>query len=667
MRSFFRGLACFTIGFLFAFPVSAQQLPAKTKLPGVRSDQFVDTKGEPVNAHGMGILLHNGTYYMYGEIKKGKTWLVPGQNWEDYRVPAGGVSCYSSTDLLNWKFLGVALSSLKGNPAHDLDTGRVIERPKVVYNRKTKKFVMWMHIDANDYQYAQAGCAISDQPQGPFTYLGSVRPNGQMARDLTLYKDEDERAYLVYASENNNTMQVCLLSDNYQKPTTTYTRITSARQREAPAIFKFQGKYYLVTSDCTGWSPNRASYATADSLLGEWTQKGDPSTGKGAETTFQSQSTFILPVDPKEGKFIFMADRWNKSNLPHSSYLWLPFQMKDSILSIRSPYPSLGFSSPKSTRIEAGSTYTYKISTVDSSNVPVTINVKSLPSWLKYNSVDQTISGKTKTVGQFPIHIVATTSQDEVHYDYMLTVYDAQTVNILALGNSITNGTNRFNSYRRILWQLLHQGGYNFDFVGSWDLHEMGRPVPNPDFDMDHEGHSGWKASDVLQQPQWDSIRGNIHSWIQSYNPDIVLLELGTNEVFQCITPEDASNNLSRIIDILRGKNPKVKILLAQIPPLGKTWSAQKLCGNDKTYAKALIEMNLAIQKLAASKNSADSKITLVDQYHGMNTDKDMYDDIHPNPDRRTQNGFEMESRSSSLFKKDRTITVKDYGAINIY
>src|ERR1700753_893929 len=132
------------------------------------------------------MLYHDGTYYLFGEIKKGSTWRVPGQDWEDYRVPAGGVSCYSSKDFIHWKFEGWALAPVKGQPDSDLDTGRVIERPKVIYNAKTRKFVMWMHVDKKDYSYSQAGVAVSDNPAGPYRYVGSVQPNGQMARDMTL-------------------------------------------------------------------------------------------------------------------------------------------------------------------------------------------------------------------------------------------------------------------------------------------------------------------------------------------------------------------------------------------------------------------------------------------------------------------------------------------------
>src|SRR6476620_5669974 len=167
-----------------------------------------DTQGRAINAHGAGVLYYNGVYYLFGEIKKGKTRLVPGQSWEDYRVPAGGVSCYASTDLLHWQYKGVALAPNTTDTASDLHTSRVIERPKVIYNKHTKQFVMWMHIDKEDYSYARAGVAVSDRPEGPYRYIESVRPNGNMSRDMTVFKDDDDKSYLVYSSENNLTMHI---------------------------------------------------------------------------------------------------------------------------------------------------------------------------------------------------------------------------------------------------------------------------------------------------------------------------------------------------------------------------------------------------------------------------------------------------------------------------
>src|SRR5450631_261281 len=245
----------------------------------ISGKEWKDDQGNFINAHGAGILFFGDTYYLFGEIKKGETHLVPGQDWEDYRVPAGGVACYSSKDLLQWKYEGIALAATTTDPENDLDTGRVIERPKVIYNAKTGKFVMWLHIDRPDYSFARAGVAISDRPQGPYQYAGGIRPNGQESRDMTLFKDDDDKAYLVYSSEQNNTMHICLLSDDYLSPTKYYSRILINQRREAPALFKYGSKYFLITSSCTGWSPNAATYAVADNPLGPYKEYGNPCTG----------------------------------------------------------------------------------------------------------------------------------------------------------------------------------------------------------------------------------------------------------------------------------------------------------------------------------------------------------------------------------------------------
>ena len=296
----------------------------------VPGEVWKDTEGNAINAHGGGILFYDGTYYWYGEYKKGETARVEYvTTWEDYRVKAGGVSCYSSKDLLNWKFEGVALKPDTTDKTNDLHTGKVIERPKVIYNKKTKKFVMWMHLDSEDYSYARSGVAVSDRPTGPFRFAGSVRPNGSMARDMTLFQDGDGKAYHFFSSEDNATMHIVLLSDDYLSHTKTEKKILINQSREAPAVFKYNNKYYLVTSGCTGWAPNAAAFAMADAPLGEWKQYDNPCIGENADSTYFSQSTYILPVQNKPNAFIFLADRWNKRNLEDSRYIWLPLVMKN--------------------------------------------------------------------------------------------------------------------------------------------------------------------------------------------------------------------------------------------------------------------------------------------------------------------------------------------------
>jgi beta-xylosidase len=194
---------------------------------------------------------------------------------------------------------------------------------------------------------------VSDTPAGPFKYLGSFRPNagiwpinvkeadkrviktnflardfagGQMARDMTLFVDDDGKAYQFYASEGNPTMHVSLLTDDYLQPAGKYARIFIGRSMEAPAVFKRDEKYYLIASDCTGWKPNAARSAVATNIFGPWTELGNPCVGAEAEKTFSSQSTFILPVSGRADTYIFMADRWKQWDLPESRYVWLPLK-----------------------------------------------------------------------------------------------------------------------------------------------------------------------------------------------------------------------------------------------------------------------------------------------------------------------------------------------------
>jgi hypothetical protein len=311
-----------------------------------------DTAGRPINAHGGGMLFHRGTYYWYGEVKEGRTYLPKvNKTWGGTRVLAGGVSCYASTDLTAWKNAGVVLASVPENPDHDLACENVIERPKVIYHARTGKFVMWFHWDLPDYSAARSGVAVSDSPTGPFTYVGSFRPNagqqpinarelaggagskdafvrdlpgGQMARDMTLFVDDDGKAYQFYAAEENQTMHVSELSEDYLRPTGKYARIFVGRSMEAPAVFKRGGKYYLIASGCTGWDPNEARSAVAENIFGPWTELGNPCRGSGAELTFGCQSTFVLPVAGRPGRFIAIFDQWKKWDLPDSRYVWLP-------------------------------------------------------------------------------------------------------------------------------------------------------------------------------------------------------------------------------------------------------------------------------------------------------------------------------------------------------
>lgn len=292
-----------------------------------------DTDGNLINAHGGGMLYEDGVWYWYGECKGDSTWRAHGVDWECYRTEAGGVNCYSSTDLVHWEYRGLALAP-DTTAGSDICPEGVIERPKVIRSATTGKYVMWMHIDNNDYSKACAGVAVSETPVGPFRFLYACRPMGEESRDMTLFQDIDGRSYLVCSSKGNSTLRIYLLTDDATQFTGTYVEALAGESREAPAIMRHDGRYWLLSSGCSGWDPNEAEVAVADSMLGNWKTIGKPCQGPDADKTFYAQSTFIIPAHDGRGA-IAMFDRWNKTDLYHSTYLWLPITFEQGEMIIR--------------------------------------------------------------------------------------------------------------------------------------------------------------------------------------------------------------------------------------------------------------------------------------------------------------------------------------------
>jgi hypothetical protein len=290
--------------------------------------EWYDTDGKPIQAHGGGLLFDGGVYYWYGENKDTTT------AFPRLRTEVIGIGCYSSRDLYNWENHGVVLPAVKDDTSHPMHTSKVAERPKVVYNEPTGKYVMWLHMDDSLYQKARVGVAVSDLATGPFRFLESFRPLGFQSRDMTVFKDEDGKAYLIFGSGWHDRIVIAEMSEDYLSLTGEYTTHlhTSGppEGREAPAMFKRMGKYYLITSGTTGWFPNPACCDVADDINGPYRNMGNPCVGPYAGQTFIGQSTFVLPVQDMEDAYIFMADRWIPTDLKNSRYIWLPIRFDEA-------------------------------------------------------------------------------------------------------------------------------------------------------------------------------------------------------------------------------------------------------------------------------------------------------------------------------------------------
>ncbi len=287
--------------------------------PLINGIQWADTEGNPIQAHGGGMLKVGDDYYWFGEN----------------RNPDGtfyAVSAYRSRDLKRWEFVHDVLTMMS-DPG--LDPANV-ERPKVVYNANTGKYVMWMHWENGmGYGEARAAVASSDTVDGDYTYHGSFRPMqdsgvmdhgkpGYMSRDCTLFVDDDGTGYFLSSSNENYDLHLYELTDDYLSIARRAALLFEGGHREAPALFKRGSTYFLVTSGATGWDPNQAKYATSASLVSGWSGLKDVADS----TTFHSQSTYVQAVTGTDGtEYLYLGDRWAGAwggRVNESMYVWQP-------------------------------------------------------------------------------------------------------------------------------------------------------------------------------------------------------------------------------------------------------------------------------------------------------------------------------------------------------
>lgn len=284
--------------------------------------EWPDQNGNHIQAHGGGIIKIGKKYYWYGEQRR-----------QGLDRAMRYVSCYESSDLMNWKFLGDALQQ---TDPENLGPNWVLERPKVFYNKKSKQYVMYFHLDDSKYKFARVGVAVSKKPQGPFKYVKSFRPLEKESRDIGQFIDDDGTPYLVFESRPTRGFYIAGLSADYMDVVKEVSFIQSPL--EGGAIVHYKGLYYAIGSGLTGWNPNPNKYATAPSLSGPWTEFKD--IAPPATNTYSSQSTMLIKVEgSKSTTVIYMGDQWKPRTQWDSRYLWMPVEIGDGKLWLPEPKP----------------------------------------------------------------------------------------------------------------------------------------------------------------------------------------------------------------------------------------------------------------------------------------------------------------------------------------
>ncbi len=326
MRYLFPAAAAASFCGILLFSAQAFSQPPQPPPAVIRPGAvWPDNRGQHIQAHGGGILKYGDTYYWFGE-DRGQG-LDPAKRY---------VSCYSSKDLAHWTFRNQVI---KLSDPENFGPHWVLERPKVFYNARTKRFVMYMHIDGpaggRPYGIARVGVATCDIVDGDYRYLRSFRPLGHESRDIGQFVDDDGTAYLIFEDRPFG-FRIARLSANYLSVEKQMCLIPA--HMEGGALIHYQGLYYVIGSRLSGWAPNPNKYATARRLEGPWSEFRDiapPET-----RTYGSQSTMLLKVvGTKKTTVIFMGDIWKPRTQWDSRYLWMPLEIGDGKLWLPEPKP----------------------------------------------------------------------------------------------------------------------------------------------------------------------------------------------------------------------------------------------------------------------------------------------------------------------------------------
>lgn len=264
---------------------------------------WFDYKSNTVSAHGANIVKDKGRYYLFGERQN------------DTSNVFSGFSCYSSTDLYNWKFESIALP-VQG--AGKLGPNRRGERPKVMKCPATGEYIMYMHVDNLAHTDQFVGYATSNNITGPYTYHGPLLFKEQPIEkwDMGTFQDKDGWGYVLIHGGD-----IYKLNDDY-KSIAEHTCKSFTNGFESPAIFRKDSLYYFLGSHLTSWERNDNDYYTATSLKGPWIKRG--MFCPEGSLTWNSQTTFVLPVEgSKDTTFIFMGDRWSfPKQASAATYVW---------------------------------------------------------------------------------------------------------------------------------------------------------------------------------------------------------------------------------------------------------------------------------------------------------------------------------------------------------
>ena len=266
---------------------------------------WYDTNGNRIQAHGGSVMYLDGVYYWYGENKEKST--------GDNGIWHWGVRCYTSQDLYSWEDKGLIIPPQTENSQSSLHPTSMMDRPHIIYNKETGKFVCWLKIMHRNGPQTET-ILTADHILGPYEIVREgLKPLNMSAGDFDLVAAEDGKAYYYFERVHSETICADLTAD-YTDVTgyysTHFPRKHPPYVREATAHFLRKGKHYLLTSGTTGYLPNPSEAAIADTWHGPFQVLGNPHPGDLSRTSFHSQISSVFKVEGKKDLYIACADRW---------------------------------------------------------------------------------------------------------------------------------------------------------------------------------------------------------------------------------------------------------------------------------------------------------------------------------------------------------------------
>jgi hypothetical protein len=269
---------------------------------------WLDTGGHRIQAHGGSIFYQDGVFTWYGENKEHTT---PGSgNWH------WGVRAYTSTDLVNWEDRGLIIPPNLDDPDSPLHPAKAMDRPHIVFNEHTRKYVCWIKVMGREQSDPQRSTILTaDSLLGPYHVIRTgLLPLGFSAGDFDLAVDT-EAGKAFYYFEKVHTELICAeLTEDYTGVSGVYTshfpHPGPPFTREAPAHFERAGLHYLITSGTTGYFPNFSEVAVGPSFHGPFKVLADAHPDDASRTSYRSQVSSVFRHPHKQDLYIALADRW---------------------------------------------------------------------------------------------------------------------------------------------------------------------------------------------------------------------------------------------------------------------------------------------------------------------------------------------------------------------